>query len=66
MRQADLNRAVARATGESVSFVKRLGFMLADPDAHFMEDVTVIDWDLVDEARRRPVAMEPSCESALV
>jgi hypothetical protein len=31
MKQADLNRAVARATGETVSTVKRLGFLLADP-----------------------------------
>ena len=31
MKQADLNRAVARATGESVSTIKRLGFLLAEP-----------------------------------
>jgi hypothetical protein len=28
MDQATVNRAVARATGESVSFVKRMGFSL--------------------------------------
>ena len=50
MKQADLDRAVARATGETVSTIKRLGFLLAetgeclDPDA---EDhgPYVIDWD---------------------
>jgi hypothetical protein len=28
MKQADLNRAVARATGETVSFVDKMGFSL--------------------------------------
>ena len=32
MQQADLNRAVSRATGESVTTIKRLGFLLAEPD----------------------------------
>ena len=32
MTQAELNRAVARATGESVAMVKRIGFLLAEPD----------------------------------
>ena len=31
MKQADIDRAVASATGETVSTVKRLGFLLADP-----------------------------------
>ena len=38
MRQADLNRAIAQATGESVSTIKRLGFLLAEP-AHPSETV---------------------------
>ena len=32
MHQSDLNRAVADATGETVTTIKRLGFLLADPD----------------------------------
>ena len=32
MTQAELNRAVARATGESIAEVKRIGFLLAEPD----------------------------------
>ncbi len=31
MRQNELNRQVARATGESVSTIRRLGFLLAEP-----------------------------------
>jgi hypothetical protein len=30
MKQADLDRAVARATGETVSRIKHLGFLLID------------------------------------
>ncbi len=31
MRQSELNRQVAKATGETVSTIKRLGFLIADP-----------------------------------
>ncbi|MCG8584118.1 MAG: hypothetical protein MI757_05345 [Pirellulales bacterium] len=57
MRQADLNRAVARATGESVATIKRLGFLLADPVVDLDEsDIdalgpTVIDWDALQSQR---------------
>ncbi|TWT56430.1 hypothetical protein [Allorhodopirellula solitaria] len=51
MNQNDLNRAVARATGETISAVKRLGFMIANP-SDLIDDPTdpvhggrVIDWD---------------------
>lgn len=51
MNQNDLNRAVAAATGETVSVVKRLGFMIAAPSIP-IDDPTdpvhggrVIDWD---------------------
>ena len=51
MNQNDVNRAVAAATGETVSAIKRLGFMIADPHEPF-DDPTdpvhggrVIDWD---------------------
>ena len=51
MRQADLNRSIARATGESVSTIARLGFILSEPsepiDDPHSEDLgpLVIDWD---------------------
>ena len=64
MKQADLDRAVARATGESVSTIKRLGFLLADPADQLDPDSDelgphVIDWDELEiqqreEAQRRP------------
>ena len=56
MRQADLDRAVARATGETVSTIKRLGFLLADPTEQLEPDLPehgpyVIDWDEFDSQR---------------
>lgn len=51
MNQNDINRAVARATGETVSAVKRLGFLLADPDEQILDPTDpiygpqTIDWD---------------------
>lgn len=53
MQQADLNRAVSRATGESVTTIKRLGFLLAEPDDPRDPDSEdfgpyVIDWDEVE------------------
>lgn len=65
MNQADLNRAVARATGESVSTIKRLGFLLADStdpldpesDDHGPH---VIDWDEL-HAQRHAECYEDDC-----
>jgi hypothetical protein len=51
MQQNDLNRAVARATGETVSRVKRIGFLLSDPETENLDPddeqwgPRVIDWD---------------------
>ena len=51
MNQNELNRAVARATGETVSVVKRLGFMIAEPTEPIdnptdpVHGGRVIDWD---------------------
>ena len=46
MRQAELNRAVALATGESVATVRRLGFLLARVAARDEERPPhIIDWD---------------------
>lgn len=57
MKQADLDRAVARATGETVSTIKRLGFLLAEPDDCLDPDSDehgpyVIDWDEVEAQRQ--------------
>ena len=56
MHQADLNRAVARATGETISAIKRLGFLLDEPLSHHDSDSEemgplVIDWDELDTQR---------------
>ncbi len=32
MTQTEVSRAVARATGETVTTIKRLGLLIADPD----------------------------------
>lgn len=65
MHQSDLNRAVAEATGETVTTIKRLGFLLADPDLELNphdEDLGpyVIDWDELESAPER----EPACVPA--
>ena len=63
MTQAELNCAVAVATGETVQTIAELGFGIADPTVvrHDPEpcdpSVRVIDWDAVD-ARR--VSMFPT------
>lgn len=59
MTQRELNRAVARATGETVSSICSMGFSLADPDevrfdpepSEDPED-RIVDWDAVDAERR--------------
>ena len=57
MTQADLNRAVAHATGETVRTIAHLGFGIADqevvehdPEPYDAED-KFLDWDAVDAER---------------
>ena len=71
MRQAELNRAVARATGETVSTIKRLGFLLADsfpkPQDPDSDDLApeVIDWDEFEARRLQPLCGRSQREPAL-
>ena len=57
MSPREVHRAVARATGESIATIKRLGFLLADPETPVNdadgEDLGpyVIDWDSLDAVR---------------
>ena len=56
MTQNELNRAVARATGEAISEISRRGFSLADPvQANFDPEADyshrAIDWDDYDLQR---------------
>ena len=58
MAQSELDRAVARATGENLRIISLLGFGPADPVlvAHDPEPCEIgdktIDWDAVDAERR--------------
>jgi hypothetical protein len=57
MTAAQIDRAVSRATGESVREIRRLGFGLADPADADMEPESddrlplMIDWDERDSIR---------------
>ena len=59
MTQADLDREVSRATGESVGTIRRQGFSilpLPDDDVDDEPDVStirMIDWDEQDAIHRR-------------
>ena len=62
MTQAEVDRAVARATGESVRTIQRLGFLIADPNSELTdpddEDLGpyVLDWDELERERlERPL-----------
>jgi hypothetical protein len=52
MTQRQLNHAVARATGESLSTICRMGFSaLADEPLEVDRDPFVVDWDALDAQR---------------
>ena len=57
MTQAELNRAVARATGETVRTVANRGFGIADPDIAAFDpepndiESKTVDWDALDAGR---------------
>ena len=61
MTQAELNRAVAQATGETVCTISELGFSIANPDLldydsePFDIEDHVVDWDALDARRNTPV-----------
>lgn len=51
MTQAELNRAVARVTGESIREIARRGFVPLTP-IPIEREPFVIDWDQLDAQRR--------------
>jgi hypothetical protein len=57
MNQRDLDRALARATGESVRTIRRLGFSLLDVDFSDLDSDAselapqIIDWDSLESDR---------------
>lgn len=63
MTQAELNQAVADATGESVGTIRRRGFSVVTPLQVFSPDQNddyelpnVVDWDALERQQRRFVA----------
>ena len=50
MTQTDLNRAVAHATGESVSAIAEMGFVTLT-SIPIEREPLVVDWDQLDEQR---------------
>jgi len=66
MTQARLDRAVARATGEDISTIKRMGFSVVDPDQmeHDPEPALpqIVDWDKLDQQR---VVLFPASQQRL-
>jgi hypothetical protein len=59
MSQAELNAAVAEATGESIGTIRRRGFSVYsplkvfEPDENEASHALYLDWDEVDQDRRR-------------
>jgi len=56
MTQAELNRAVARATGESVSLISSMGFVALTANSREREP-RIADWDQIQQSRR--VSFQP-------
>ena len=62
MTQSEIDRAVARATGEPVSAVRQFGFSIVEPGAALCEPEPchvpqVVNWDELDAQR---VSLHPS------
>jgi len=55
MTQRELNRAVATATGESITTIDRMGFNLVevveDPEPEARRSPLVVDWDELETLR---------------
>lgn len=64
MTQSQLDRAVARATGESLSTISRMGFSeVIDEPGEYDRDPLVVDWDALDAQRRSD---SPHCFSPCI
>ena len=52
MTQAELNREIAAATGETMTTVRHLGFVPLTPVPYERDrDPLVVDWDQVEQSR---------------
>ena len=63
IHQTELNRAVARATGETMATVKRLGFLLAESDDAVEAQVQIVDWDQLAEEQDVRAHERADCEN---
>jgi hypothetical protein len=72
MTQCQLNRAVAKATGENIGTIHHMGFSIADPRqvCHDPEpsdfEEKIIDWDRHDRRRNVPMVPQRSRQTVLV
>ena len=68
MKQADLDRAVARATDETVAEIRHLGFSLVNLDEVAtdldFEEHHYVDWDVTQAARHHESNRRPHYEPA--
>ena len=48
MKQNEINRAVARVTGDTITTIRHLGFSLEELPEEVDEDSRCLDWDLFD------------------
>ena len=64
MSQNDLNRAVARATGETVTEISRRGFQPVDTEALDRKQEPYLDWDEVDLHRNVALMDSPPRRAA--
>lgn len=55
MTHSRVERAVARATGESLATIQRLGFSIVEPQPNFSDDPParpgIVDWDALELQR---------------
>ncbi len=72
MTQCQLNRAVARATGETIGTINHLGFSIADPEQVYHDpepydfEKKIIDWDQHERRRNMPVVLQRCRRAVLV
>lgn len=64
MTQNDLNRAVARVTGETVTEISRRGFQPVDIEPTDQELEPYLDWDEVDLHRNVALLDSPQRRAA--
>ena len=59
MNQRTIDRLVARATGEGMSDIRRIGFTIANPvRVRFDPEGQTVDWDELEQRQRRAVSLQ--------